>query len=235
MDIIEISGRSPLTPCDGFSRRTNRELDNHASCGVTPLYQAHTGGPAGPSPSGRAARWLDRTLRIVDEGFAALSTGATVVSLASTSVLALAVAAFIRPHGSLPGTQRQMIASALARFCLSAVLLLASLAAGRSRPGSRLDRVVAPRERAAIWLALAAWFPFPLIVVYYRAKATFPPPVRYVYFPYDDKRWETAAYLLGVLAPIIWLTTAARVLAVGRGKPPTWRAWFTGLFPGSRR
>jgi hypothetical protein len=89
---------------------------------------------------------------------------------------------------------------------------------------------VAPRERAAIWLALAAWFPFLLVVVYYRAKATFPPPVRYVYFPFHDKRWETAAYLLGVLAPIIWLTTAAQVLAVGRGRPPTWRAWFTGLF-----
>ena len=57
-----------------------------------------------------------------------------------------------------------------------------------------------PWDRAAIWLALAVWFPFLLLVVYYRAKATFPPPVRYVYFPYDDKRWETTAYLLGVLA-----------------------------------
>jgi hypothetical protein len=147
----------------------------------------------------------------------------------------MAVAALIRPLGSLPGTQRQMIASALAGFCLSAVLLLASLAAGRSRPGSRLDRVLAPRERAVIWLALAAWFPFLLVVVYYRARATFPPPVRCVYFPFDDKRWETAAYLLGVLAPAILLTVAARVLIVGRGKPPTWRAWFTGLFQGSRR
>ena len=93
--------------------------------------------------------------------------------------------------------------------------------------------MVAPRELSAIWLALAAWFPFLLIVVYYRAKAMFPPPVRYLYFPYDDKRWETAAYLLGVVAPVIWLTAAARVLAVGRGQPPTWRAWFTGLFPRS--
>jgi hypothetical protein len=108
---------------------------------------------------------------------------------------------------------------------------LASLtAAGRSRPVTWLDRVVAPRERAAIWLALAAWFPFLLAVVYYRAKATFPPPVRYLYFPFDDKRWETGAYLLAVLAPAIWLTAAARVLAVGRGRPLTWRAWLAGLF-----
>jgi hypothetical protein len=124
-----------------------------------------------------------------------------------------------------------MIAGALAGLGLSAVVGLASLAAASRFPRATwLDRIVAPRERAAIWLALAAWFPFLLIVVYYRAKATFPPPVHYVYFPYHDKRWETAAYLLGVLAPIIWLTTAARVLAVGRGRPPTWRAWFTGLF-----
>ena len=152
--------------------------------------------------------------------------------MAVTSVLAMTIAARTGPPGPLPGSQRHMIAGALAALCVSAVLAIASLAAGRwFRPPAWLDRVVAPRERAAIWLALAAWFPFPLIVVYYRAKATFPPPVRYVYFPYDDKRWETAAYLLGVLAPIIWLTTAARVLAVGRGLPPTWRAWFTGLFP----
>lgn len=125
-----------------------------------------------------------------------------------------------------------MIAGALVALCISAVLGMASLVAGgRVRPPAWLDRVVAPRERAAIWLALAAWFPFLLIVVYYRAKATFPLPVRYVYSPFDDKRWITAAYLLGTLAPLIWVTTAARVLAVGRGQPATWRAWFTGLFP----
>ena len=85
-----------------------------------------------------------------------------------------------------------------------------------------------------MWLALAAWLPFLLLVAYYRAKTAFPAPARYVYMPYDDKRWETTAYLLGVLAPAIWLTTAARVLVVGRGKPPTWRAWLTGLFAGAR-
>jgi hypothetical protein len=161
---------------------------------------------------------------------------AAVVSLAVTSGLALGVAAVVRPRGALPETQWHLIAGALAGVGLSAVLGLASLVAGgRLRRGAWLDRVVPPRERAAIWLALAAWFPFLLVVVYYRTRATFPPPARYLYFPYDDKRWETAAYLLGVLAPAIWLTTAARVLAVGRGKPRTWRAWFTGLFAGSPR
>ena len=149
-----------------------------------------------------------------------------------TSVLAMGVAALIRPHDSLPGTQWHVITGALAGLWLSAILGLASLAApGRSRLAAWLDRMVAPRERAAIWLALAAWFPLLLVVVYYRARATIPPPVRYVYFPYDDKRWETAAYLLGVIAPVILLTTAARVLLVARDMPPTWRAWFTGLFP----
>jgi hypothetical protein len=110
---------------------------------------------------------------------------------------------------------------------------MASLARRQARPRAWLDRVLAPGERAAIWLALAAWFPLLLIVVYYRAKATFPSSVHYIYSPFDDKRWETAAYLLGTVAPVLLLTTSARVLAVGRGRPPTWRAWLTGLFPKS--
>jgi len=188
-----------------------------------------SGEAAGTPPRGWAARSLDRALRIVDEGPRPFYRAA-IVSLAVTSVLAMTIAALIRPPGSFPEPQRDMIAGALTALCPSAVLGIVSLAAGRSRPAAWLDRVVAPRERAAIWLALAAWFPFLLIVVYYRAKATFPPSVRWVYFPFDDKRWVSAAYLLGVLAPMIWLIMAARVLTVGRGQPPTWRAWFTGLF-----
>jgi hypothetical protein len=233
VDIINTSSGSPLTPSGGFRGPANIDLDAYATSGGTVLYRGHAADPAGPPPASRAARWLDRALRTVDEGPRPFYRTA-VVSLAVTSVLAVAVALLVRPAGSLPGSQWHMIAGALAGLGLSAVLGLASLAAaGRSPLVARLDLLVASRERAAIWLALAAWFPFLLIVVYYRAKATFPPPVRYVYFPYDDKRWETAAYLLGVLAPIILLTTAARVLAVGRGRPPTWRAWFTGLFPRS--
>jgi hypothetical protein len=225
-----MSSRPPLTPSGGFSGPTSKDLDADATSGRAVRYQGNAADPTRPRPASRADRWLDRALRIVDEGPRPFY-GAAVVSLGATSVLAVAVAALVRPAGPLPGSQRHLIAGALVGLGLSAVLGLASLAAaGRSPRATWLDRVVAPRERAAIWLALAAWFPFLLVVVYYRAKATFPPPVRYVYFPFHDKRWETAAYLLGVLAPIIWLTTAAQVLAVGRGRPPTWRAWFTGLF-----
>ena len=181
-------------------------------------------------PLGRADRRLDRVLRIVDDGPRPFYRAAA-ISLAVTSVLAMAIAALLRPQGPLPATQRQMMAVAMAGVGLSVILWVASLAgAGRSRPGTWLDRVAAPEDRAAIWLALAVWFPFLLLVVYYRAMATFPPSARYVYFPFKDKRWETTAYLLGVLAPAILLTTAARVLIVGRGKPPTWSAWLTGLF-----
>jgi hypothetical protein len=230
VNAIDMS-RSPLTPSDGFSRAASADSGPAAASGATALHQAPAGGPAGPHPSGRAARWLDRTLRVVDKGPRPFYRAA-VVSLGVTSALAMGVAALIRPSDSLPGTQLHLINGALAGLGLSAVLGLAPLAAaGRTRLAAWLDRAVAPRERAAIWLALAAWFPLLLVVVYYRAKATFPPPVRYVYFPYDDKRWETAAYLLGVLAPAVLLVTAARVLTVARSLPPTWRAWFTGLFP----
>jgi hypothetical protein len=184
-----------------------------------------------PPDPGRAARWLDRALRIVDAGPRPFCQAAT-VSLAVTSAVAVAVAALIRPAGPLPWAQREIIGGALIALELSVLLGLAQLAtAGRTWPAAWLDRVIAPRERAVIWLALAAWFPFLLVVVYYRAKATLPPPVQYVYSTYDDKRWLTAAYLLGVLAPVGWLTAAARVLAVGRDRPLSWRAWFAGLFP----
>lgn len=228
-------GGPPLTPSDGFRRVPCADSGTAATDGATALYRRHAGDPGGPLPSGRAARWLDRTLHIVDAGPRPFYRAA-VISLAVTSALAMVVADFTRPHGPLPASQRHMTAAALAAFCVCAVLGVTTLVAGgRLRPPAWLDRMLAPRERAAIWLALAAWFPFLLLIVYYRAKATFPPPVKYVYFPFDDKRYDTAEYLLGVIAPMIWLVTAARVLAVGRGMPPTWRAWFTGLFSGPRR
>lgn len=177
-----------------------------------------------------ATRLLDQTLRLVDAGPQPFYRIA-LVSVAVTSVLAMTLAFLTRPAGKLPAPQRAMIAGALAALCLSAVLAIVSLASrARGRP-AWFDRIVGPRERAVIWLALAAWFPFLLIVVYYRAEATFPPAVRWINFGYDDKRWVSAAYLLGTLAPMILLTTSARVLTVGRAHPPSWRAWCTELFP----
>jgi hypothetical protein len=196
--------------------------------------EQHGTGPstaaAGSPPPRRPTGRLDWMLRIVDKGPRPFYRAA-IVSLAVTSVLAMTIAALVRPPGPLLWPQQDMIAGALAALCLSAVLGIASLAmASRSRPAVWLDRVVAPQERAAIWLALAAWFPFLLVVVFFRAEATFPPSVQWLYYGFTDKRWVSACYLLGVLGPMIFLTTAARVLTVGRGHPPTWRAWFAGLF-----
>jgi len=186
----------------------------------------------GPVPGPPRARLLDRALRIADAGPAPFYRAA-IASLGATSVLAVLITASIRPAGPLLAPQRDTIVGAVAVAGLSAALCVASLTLrGRTAP-AWLDRAVASRERAAIWLALAAWFPFLLIVVYYRAAATFPLTVRWINFGFTDKRWETAAYLLGVLAPMLWLTAAARVLKVGRGRPATWRAWFAGMFPRS--
>ena len=99
------------------------------------------------------------------------------------------------------------------------------------RRAAFLDRLVAPDQRAAIWLALAVWFPFLLIAAYYRCKATLPSPIVWISFGFMDKRWVTATYLLGALAPMLVVVAAARVLAAGRAHPPSWRAWFRELGP----
>jgi hypothetical protein len=92
-----------------------------------------------------------------------------------------------------------------------------------------LDRVVASPVRAAIWLALALWFPTLLLIIYYAAKATFPPTAEWLTFGYLDKRWEISACLLGALAPMLLLVAAARVLKIGREHPQNWRSWLAGI------
>ena len=187
----------------------------------------------GTPPPERGARRLDRVLRVVNAGPRPFYLAA-IVSLAATSLLALAISALVRPAGRLPGSQREMIYGALAALCLCAVLGIASLARrGRSGDAAWIDRVAGPRVRAAFWLALAVWLPFLLLVVYYRARSTFPVTIQWLYYGFEDKRWKVAAYLLSALAPMFLLTAAARVLEVGRGYPPTWRAWLAGLFGGA--
>jgi hypothetical protein len=180
----------------------------------------------------RAPHRLHRVLGIVNGGPLPFYRAA-LVSLTVTSALVTVIALRIRPHGLSAAPQREMSHAALAVLCLSVALGFASLLLrGRVRP-AWLDRAVAPQERAAIWLALAAWLPFLAIVAYYRAKATFPPSVHWINFGYDDKRWITAAYLLCALALMLFLVAAAHVLNVGRDHPQSWRAWFAGLLPRS--
>ncbi len=171
---------------------------------------------------------LGRALRLLDAGPQPCYRTA-LVSLVVTSLGTAAIASTIHPGGTVRGSQRDVIAAALAAFFFSAALLILSLLLGGPVRSARLDRAVDPQARAAIWLALAAWVPFLLIVAYYRARATFPPSVQSINFGFTDKRWQTAAYLLGALAPALFLTAAARVLLAARERPPTWRAWLAGL------
>ena len=173
-------------------------------------------------------RRLGRALGLADAGPRPFYRAAW-VSLAVTSLGTMAIASFIDPGRTLGEPQRDMIDAALAAFCFSAVLGILSLLLGGRARSVWLDRAVDPQARAAIWLALAAWFPFLLIVVYFRARATFPPSVQWINFGFTDKRWQTAAYLLGAVAPALFLTAAARVLRAARDRPPSWRAWLAGL------
>src|SRR5262249_14068155 len=53
----------------------------------------------------------------------------------------------------------------------------------------------------------------------------------WIAFGYLDKRWLSAAYLLGALAPMPLLVLAARVLEAGRAHPASWGSWLRELAP----
>ena len=184
--------------------------------------------PARP-PEQRSAG-LGRAIRIADAGPRYFYRSA-LVSLAVTCLLAIAIALQVRPPGALPPSQQTVIAVALTGLCVVVLLTLAALRWPPSRRGSWPDGIAAPEQRAAVWLALTAWFPLLLVVVYFKARSTLPPTVVWIAFGYLDKRWVTSAYLLGVLAPMLLLVAAARLLAAGREHPRNWRSWLSGLAP----
>ena len=120
--------------CGGRGRRRQSLRERPAGNGGHPVTATGTGPQpiltpgttAGMLLPGRSSRWLGRTLRIVNAGPRPFYRAA-VASLAITSALAMATAALTRPPGSLPESQRHMIAGALVALCISAVLGTASL------------------------------------------------------------------------------------------------------------
>ncbi len=181
-------------------------------------------------PPARTPRILAGALRIVDAG-PRLVYRMALASLTGTALAAIVIALYVRPAGQLPNPQKELILAALAAVFLVGLLVLAGLIRPADRRAAVLDRVVLPEQRAAIWLALAVWFPLVLIVVYFRARGTLPLSVVWISFGYLDKRWVTASYLLAALAPMLLLVTSARVLEAGRAHPGSWRAWLAGLAP----
>jgi hypothetical protein len=169
-------------------------------------------------------------MRVVDAGPRYFYRSA-LASLAVTCSLAILIVRHVRPPGPLPGAQQTTITLALAGLCVVAFLALAGFCRLCGVRGRWLDRVAAPDQRAAIWLALTGWFPLLLVPAYLRARATLPQTVTWINFGYLDKRWVTSTYLVGALAPMLLLVVAARVLVAGRGRPPTWRSWLRGLAP----
>jgi hypothetical protein len=184
----------------------------------------------GPPPP-RLSPALTGALRIVDAGPRYFARAA-VASLAVTSLLAIVVAQAVRPLPALQPELFELGVVGLFGLVLAAVITVIAVAWPAARRNTVLDRIAAPEQRAAIWLALALWFPLLLVPAYYRAESTRPTSVVWIAFGFLDKRWVTATYLVGALAPMLFLVTSARVLAAGRARPDSWRAWLRGLAPG---
>jgi len=202
---------------------------NEAGERAGPLGPTATPGTPTRSPEHEPAG-LGRAMRTVDAGPRYFCRSA-LVCMAVTCLAAIPIALQVRPSGALPRSQQAIIAIALAGLGLVILLALAALFWPPGRRGRWLDRIAAPEQRAAVWLALTAWFPLLLVVAYFKARATLPPTVVWIAFGYLDKRWVTSAYLLGVLGPMLLLVASARVLAAGREHPRSWRSWLFGLAP----
>ncbi len=185
----------------------------------------------GPRSPARAL--LAGALSFVDAGPRPMFQAA-LASLAGTGGAAIAIAIALGPAGRLVTAQREVITFGIAGMAVAGILALATVIIPASARRAVLNRLVAPDQRAAIWLALAIWFPFMVTVAYYRIQATLPASQVWIAFGYLDKRWLIAAYLLGALAPMLLLVAAARVLAAGRAHPGTWRSWLRDLAPRGR-
>src|SRR5580704_8428722 len=83
-------------------------------------------------PPRRTSPSLTEALRIVDAGPRYLY-GVALVSLAATSAVTIAVAGDVRPAGSLPLPQRELIKLGLVGLILTAVLILVALAGRAGR------------------------------------------------------------------------------------------------------
>jgi hypothetical protein len=184
--------------------------------------------PRGPRSPARAL--LAGALRFVDAGPRPMFQAA-LASLAGTGGASIAIAIALGRAGRLVTAQREVITFGIAGMAVAGILALSTVIVPASARRAVLNRLMAPDQRAAIWLALAIWFPFLVTVAYYRIQAALPASQVWIAFGYLDKRWLTAAYLLGALAPMLLLVAAARVLAAGRAHPGTWRSWLRDLAP----
>ena len=107
----------------------------------------------GPPPP-RTSRSLERALRVVDAGPVWLYRAA-LASLVATCVLAIGIALYVRPAGHLLRPQKEIILLGLLGLFAVGVLILIAVIWPARRRAAFLDRLVAPDQRAAIWLALA--------------------------------------------------------------------------------
>ena len=79
---------------------------------------------------------------------------------------------------------------------------------------------------AASVVVLALVVPF-----YFLAARTHPPHVVWNFYGFLDRRWLTSLFMITTAGAALALATAAQAVAVGRGRPPSWRAWIGGMLP----
>jgi hypothetical protein len=183
-------------------------------------------------PVAPPARSLRRVLGVVDRGPRPFGRAAA-VSLATTALLTIAISVYFHPHRRIPLPQQHMIDYSVTALCFVAVLGLLSACWPYPIRAAVARKAIPDDGRAAIYLALTAWFPLLLVAVYYRARSTYRPAVHWLAFGYDDKRWESSLYLAAALAPMLLLIAAARVLKVARERPDSWRSALTAIVSGT--
>lgn len=179
-----------------------------------------------PRP-GRSQRLLRHALATVTGGpWRAAGLAAWIVLC--SSLAAVAILAAVRREGPLP------VAHELAgRVVLGLLIAAAALLAIRwwlRREGADGDDGAShtPADRdgwTAVILAGAALTTAMLAPLYFLARSTEASTRVAVLYPYLDRRWMVATFLVGTAGVMLLTALAARLVHVARGSPPTWRRW----------
>jgi hypothetical protein len=142
-----------------------------------------------------------------------------------SSLAAVVILAFVRRDGPLP-VAHEFSGRVVLGLLIAAAAFLAIRWWVRRRDEDGAGEASGGQDGwTALILAGAALTTAMLVPLYLLARSTDATPKVTVIYPYLDRRWMVATFLVGTAGVMVLVVLAARLLEVARRQPPTWRQW----------